>query len=594
MNRKLKKLLTTAVLAYILAAVIPISHVTAFAADAKLSFSDPDVMVGNEVTVDMKIESTDGGTLGKSNVMLAYDPELLQFISGSGAEGDAGAIRVTGAMDSDRQTVFAFSLKFKALKAGAAQITVTSQEVYDADSQMVTLSKVGNSTVTIAAPATSSKDADLKSLKIDPGTLTPEFSPAVLEYTASVGPDVENLVVNGVASNAGANVEVVGGALSDGENQVICRVTAEDGQTVKNYVITVTRGEVEAGAPDSSTAEAEATGLKVTLFGQEYTVASQFDVSQLPAGFEASTSKFREIEVMSGQAVDRDLTLLYLTDAAGTGGFYVYNKTNGKVAPYVTFKVGSQDIVAIPIDDGVKTPSGFVDCVITVGNAKLGGWNWKSDSSEADPEYCIFYGINWNGDKRFYRYDREEQTIQRFFQDGVSAEDYRELGSTYNRLIHDYDMQLIIIVVLIVICVILAALSVILLLKKNGGRGDRGGRKKKPFETDDFYEEDDEEEDDISYSERTRRPVRPEQEARVKPFTRAESYMRDEDVEEPAVLEAAPDVNPYVDVSDSFDDDFGQEISLEEAEQELAARLGQKAVDSEDDDDDDFKSLDLF
>ena len=48
-----------------------------------------------------------------------------------------------------------------------------------------------------------SEDNTLKSLKISPGTLTPEFSPSVTTYTAEV--DAEKVTITGVANDANAS-----------------------------------------------------------------------------------------------------------------------------------------------------------------------------------------------------------------------------------------------------------------------------------------------------------------------------------------------------------------------------------------------------
>ena len=50
--------------------------------------------------------------------MLAYDPSVLEFVSGTNANGGAGSIRLIGTMDSDNTTSFSYTLTFKTLQAG--------------------------------------------------------------------------------------------------------------------------------------------------------------------------------------------------------------------------------------------------------------------------------------------------------------------------------------------------------------------------------------------------------------------------------------------------------------------------------------------
>ena len=99
---------------------------------ARIAFSDPSGNVGDEIT------GSDGETINSSDVMLSYDSSALEFVSGTGATGGAGSLRVVGNADTTGATELSFALKFKALKAGNSQIKVSTQEVYDKDGQTLT------------------------------------------------------------------------------------------------------------------------------------------------------------------------------------------------------------------------------------------------------------------------------------------------------------------------------------------------------------------------------------------------------------------------------------------------------------------------
>ena len=235
MNMKIKRFAAAILTLALLVMVFPAQMMVSYAATGKITFSDPTVTVGDQVSVTMKIATADGN-LGASDVRLQYDSSALEFVSGTSANGGAGSIRVLGSMESADQKTFSFTLKFKALKAGTSNIKVTSQEVYDADAQTVNIEHVGSSAVKVTAPQTYSKEAALASLTVDPGELTPAFSADVTEYTAIVGPDVEKLTVSAPAKDGKASVSVSGNeGLQMGENTVTCKVTAEDGETTKTY-----------------------------------------------------------------------------------------------------------------------------------------------------------------------------------------------------------------------------------------------------------------------------------------------------------------------------------------------------------------------
>ena len=91
---------------------------------------------------------------------------------------------------------------------------------------------------------------------MSPGTLSPEFSADVDTYSVKVGTDVDQLIVSVETADSKAATQVSGAeGLQMGENRVTVKVTAQDGQTSKEYVIVVTKEEGGASA-DSQTSSA--------------------------------------------------------------------------------------------------------------------------------------------------------------------------------------------------------------------------------------------------------------------------------------------------------------------------------------------------
>ena len=92
-------------------------------------------------------------------------------------------------------------------------------------------------------------DADLTSLSLSSGTLSPAFDPAVLAYSASVGSDT-NAVTVAAGTFPGATAVITGGSnLVVGSNVITITVTAGDGTTVKTYTVTVDRAAPPATVP---------------------------------------------------------------------------------------------------------------------------------------------------------------------------------------------------------------------------------------------------------------------------------------------------------------------------------------------------------
>lgn len=469
MNKKLKRLAATVLALVMLVSVFAAQMITSYAAAGKITFSDPTVTVGNQVSVKMKIASSDGTALGASDVKLQYDSSALEFLSGTSANGGAGSIRVLGAMESENQTTFTFTLKFKALKAGTTSIKVTSQEVYDANSQMVNIDHVGSSAVKVNAPVTYSKDATLADLTISPGELTPEFSAEVTEYTVTVGSDVDKLTVSAPANHNKANVSVSGNeGLQLGENTVTCKVTAEDGETVKNYTILVTKTETLPTEPVEETPAATVGGSATNLEDGNWKVESEIDPSILPDGF-AVTDFTYDGQAIQAAADANGNVILYMTNDDGVGDFFLYDVENNVLVPYVYVRMAEKTVIVLSpkeIPEGTELPEGFVDCTIDIGNHTVQGWVWK-DNSDAAPEYCIVYGQNEDGERNFYRYDQKEMTLQRFFEDPAAADlkvKYEELTKTYSNLLEDYKTRGIVIIALFAACILLVIILIIVLV----------------------------------------------------------------------------------------------------------------------------------
>ena len=73
------------VMACMIAVMMPAQMLTAFAANAKITFSDPSATVGSQVKVNMKITSS--SNLANADVMLAYDSSASTAMGEPPAQG---------------------------------------------------------------------------------------------------------------------------------------------------------------------------------------------------------------------------------------------------------------------------------------------------------------------------------------------------------------------------------------------------------------------------------------------------------------------------------------------------------------------------
>ena len=143
-NMNVAKKISSVLLALCL--MVPCFSMVAYAADGKISFSDPETKVGEVVEVKCAVRST-SGSLGDVEVNLSYDSDALSFKSGDGAESDEdGSVTCIGNGGSSEQI---FMLSFEALKEGSTQITVSGATVSSGDGSELNLDE-GNSTIKIA------------------------------------------------------------------------------------------------------------------------------------------------------------------------------------------------------------------------------------------------------------------------------------------------------------------------------------------------------------------------------------------------------------------------------------------------------------
>lgn len=325
MKSKMRRFFANLVLAAAMAVVLPIGTMTSYAADGRIAFSDKTASVGSKIDINMKVTATGGEALSNATVMLSYDANMIEFVSGTGASGGAGAVRISIGGDTADARELVSALKFKALQAGTSKISVNTQEVYDASGQVVNINKMGSSTITVTAPANASREASLGGLQVSPGSLTPEFSADVLEYSVSVDADVTKLTIDAPAKDAKASVVLTGSYedLQPGDNEVVCRVIAEDGATIKEYKIKVNRaggGESNPGAPEGSIA-VETPAKTVTIIPLDEGVS-------IPDGFAECTIKIDGKDAQGwiwATDTEHKYCVFYGMNEAGEKSFYRYD-----------------------------------------------------------------------------------------------------------------------------------------------------------------------------------------------------------------------------------------------------------------------------
>lgn len=421
MNRMHSRYISTLRTLILSAAISGIFSLPVFAMGVKISFNDPTAAPGEDVTVSMHVSSDGGTALGSADIMLKYDASILEFVSGDNAEGGAGTLHLTGQATTDASEWY-YGIHFKALKEGSGSVTVTSAEVYDRDEKIAELTHQGSAKVTVGGGASQSEgtqSAALSSLSMTPGELKPAFSPETTSYTATVGDEVTRIAVSAVPAKSGAKVTVSGNEdLKLGENTITIRVADENGAELGSYAIAVTKQE---GLTPTEQEEQQSKTVKI---GEtSYQVADSFDESLLPSGFTAETYNYHGNSVLSGKGKDDNLRLMYLLAEGGAGNLFLYDATADHWTPYVEVGMSARAVTAIPLGKDTPVPSDLIPNRLNLNGKTVDGWIGKTDNGQ---NFCVFYGMNAEGEKNFYRFDLSEKTIQRYFTDASAGDGEKE------------------------------------------------------------------------------------------------------------------------------------------------------------------------
>ena len=269
--------------------------------------------------------------------------------------------------------------------------------------------------------AVQSSNAHLKSLSVEPGTLSPDFSPEVTNYTINVSEDVDTISVACSVEETTSNVIEAGGfkRLQPGSNSAHVTVQAADGSKL-TYNFTINRGsasgvEGAAGtdmqqeprtAPDSETdspAETDGNTTSGMVTGGAVTTSAGADAVEgtvpgagagtpasidpvtnripiggesiyssfqinltypqelLPQGFTPETYNYKGIDVQSAYFTAGNIRLLYLTTGDGTSSdFRIYYDDTDSFLDLLQLKgVDGKFIMPVRYEAQIKIPDNY-------------------------------------------------------------------------------------------------------------------------------------------------------------------------------------------------------------------------------------------
>lgn len=402
----------------------PAEHV--YAQGLGLSVSSSSVAVGKTVKVTVSMPSGYFGTV----VISSSDEGVLS----NGGDGVANIGDAAGYPTSQ-------SFSFTAKAAGSCTIKAYCTVVGDAEGNDAGGTITGASTKVTVTSASSNNDsnsnkdnkdntgndsnankdnenkeekkssnASLGSLVISAGTLSPEFSAATKDYTATVDYSCSSLAVTANPADLKASVTSVTGndSLEVGENTVSVVVTAEDGST-STYNIVVTRRTED----DPENADKQDNWKKFDINGTEWTMVNDIPEDVVPEGFEHSKTVIDGLEYNTLHGTFGDITLVYLQSESGNG-LFVYDAAQNAAYEFVRINSESHFIVVLlpKVDD---VPEGYNEVSLSIeGKGVATAYQTKAEKTDDQTkDFYLVYAINDNGESGWYTYDSVDGTYMR-------------------------------------------------------------------------------------------------------------------------------------------------------------------------------------
>lgn len=397
---------TIKLLALFLTVAVLISTAFAFnvsAASATVS-CEKEYEVGKSFNVTIKFNAD--ATLYAVEVDVSYNSSVLKLTGVSGADYNTGngTIKIVddGFSATKPSKTSSYTLNFTAIAAGNSNISVSVLGGGEAESRAS-----ASAAVTVFTPKPSS-NANLSSIKLSSGALSPAFNSKTTSYNATVKYDVDTITITGAVADGGATY--VGGgtfALNIGDNSRVLTVTAADGSK-KSYTINIKRM-TEQETLDAEQAERDANPTLVVIDGQDYTIVNDLSGIAIPAGFTQGTAMRKETEVTVLNDDHGEYTLYWLVDSDGaSGAFYTRDEEdNFKRISYINAN-GKMYIIENPDIDGY-VPQEYQKAKRSIDGAEIDVYNFVDEALKDFFIVKCYVG----GTRAYYCFDSAEGTMQR-------------------------------------------------------------------------------------------------------------------------------------------------------------------------------------
>lgn len=261
-----------------------------------------------------------------------------------------------------------------------------------------------------AAQVSDTHDSKLSAFDIAPGTLSPAFSPDILEYTSTVDADVTDVRVQAVPRASGAVIASIEGrsGLHPGVNTIKATCSAQD-NTFTVYTITLIVGSADGVSQQADSTQSNEGNAPDTQPGDTNTPDGQPDegnVSDRQNGEEGTQPE--EGDTPEGKTADapaaESAQAAGLIGPVAADGTVILNGASYKLSSNFVYGATTQDI-----------PSAFGQ-----GSVQIGETNYSTLYCEANHMNLVYMeNTDGNGSTGFYFYDEVQNAVERFKYTGI-------------------------------------------------------------------------------------------------------------------------------------------------------------------------------
>ena len=368
--------------------------------------------------------------------------------------------------------------------------------------------------------------------------------------------------------------------LSGGNADVKVTATADDAASPETASVTIAvNGEDTAAAMDENLTSGTGVAAGTVDAGDGRVVQTVFADEFKPVLFHKETCDYKGTTVECAKFDMGDITLLYTTDASGADGkFMMYDAASGEMSEVRMIQGIENRFIIVLADCEGPIPEGYTKAVLDWNGQTLTAFMEESVAAGAaatvdgvnPADFFLVYAMSSEGNKGWYRYDKNEGTYQRFINTaGEASQEGNESASDEGQLsgmLDEYipgDVQSILLIALAPLALILLIAVIILAVKVHDYAEDLDA-----FYEDYYADEEEDEDEDDEEEVYERRPARP------------------------GAVTAASLVGKSMSEDEAEDEDEDEEEAEEddrEDEDEEDVRINEPEDEDEDEDEDDVK-----